>query len=79
MSGRDITECWVFVTVTPEGDETVAVFHNGTMWMPMIATDMARVHHLRTIARDVASASGQKIEIRHFTMVDDVEDVVPRT
>jgi hypothetical protein len=71
-----IDELFVFVASDKDG-EAVPAFEAGTVMMPLVAADKARVDTLRSIARTIAKQSGNKITLCRFSVREDLEVIEP--
>ena len=71
-----IEEMFAFVAEdSGPDDEGVVGMATGSGWMPLVGADMARVESLKPIAQDIASQTGKKIKLIHFTNREDLGDV----
>ncbi|GAJ01744.1 unnamed protein product, partial [marine sediment metagenome] len=59
------------------GPEDEGIVGMGTKagWIPLVGADMARVESLKPIARNIATQTGKKIKLLHFTHREDLGDV----
>lgn len=76
-----ITEMFAFVVAdkSPEDEGVIAYLDPGMgTWMPMVGADLTRVDALRPEAQKLADATGKKVIIKKFYIVDIIGTVVPR-
>lgn len=71
-----IDEVFVFVTSDKDG-EGVPAFFDGTMMLPMVCADKARVDSLRSMAKQMARESGNKITLCRFSVREEIEVIEP--
>ncbi len=63
-----IEEMYAFVAEdSGPDDEGVVAMSVGSVMLPLVGADMARVESLKPIAREIAARTGQKIKLLHFT------------
>jgi len=60
----------------PEDEGVVAALAGG-IWMPLVAADEARIESLKSIARQIASATRKKIVLAKFSVREDIEEITP--
>jgi len=71
-----IEEMYAFVAEdSGPDDEGIVGMNTGASWMPLVGADMARVESLKPIARMIATETGVKIKLIHFTHREDLGDV----
>jgi hypothetical protein len=69
-----ITELYAFVSVDiDDGNEGIIAARTGEHWMPLIGADMNRVESLKPIAQNISMATGQKIILKKFKFVEEIE------
>jgi hypothetical protein len=62
----EIKEIYAFIAKDDES-EGICAFSIGSMMMPMVAADFARVESLMGIAQTIATETGKQISIYKFT------------
>jgi len=75
-----ITELYAYVAEdTGPDDEGVPAFAQPSTgyWMPMMGADMERAEQLRTMAEDMARATGKPIKLIRSTGIEVVEVIEP--
>jgi len=71
-----IEEMYAFVAEdSGPDDEGVVAMSVGDVMLPLVGADMARVESLKPIAQDIASQTGKKVKLIHFTNREDLGDV----
>lgn len=71
-----ITELYAFVSVDEGGEGLVAQqvnFNGQMMLMPFVASDMARMNDLRTMAKDMALRANKTIKLIRLTHREELE------
>ena len=76
--GFKISNVYLFVAVDPNGNESVPAISEGDVFMPLMATDPARVDELREIAKQMSRESGQRITLCRFSVREDLEVIDAR-
>lgn len=74
---EQITEIYVFIAKDKDGSEGIPAFTFGSLMMPLVAADEARVESLREKAQKIATASGQALTLCKFTLRTELEVVEP--
>lgn len=68
----------IFAFIATDGDgEGLPAFSRGNMMLPMVCADKARVDSLRSIARDMARQTGNKITLVRFSVCEELEVIEP--
>ncbi len=71
-----IEEMYAFVAEdSGPDDEGIVGMNTGSGWMPLVGADMARIESLKPIARTIASETGTRIKLLHFTHREELGDV----
>jgi hypothetical protein len=73
---KRIDELFVFVASDADG-EGVPAFFDGSVMLPLVCADKARVDSLREIARQMARESGNKITLCRFSVREELEVIEP--
>ena len=68
-----IEEMFAFVAEdTGPDDEGVVTMSVGSVMLPLIGADMARVESLWPIAKNISEQTGKKVKLVHFTQRKDL-------
>lgn len=69
-----IRELYAFISFDEnENDEGVMAFMHEGSWLPLIGSDMDRIHSLIPIADDISAESGKKYKLLHFKLAGEIE------
>lgn len=78
--GFRITEFYAFTCIDDDDTEGLVAYFNGPQgWMPLVTADKTRMDYMRTLAQQVATATGKTIKISVFSVREDVEEIKPQT
>jgi len=58
-------------------DEGICAVKVGNTWMPLVASDGARVESLRSLAQDLANQAGKRIQLVCFDQKTAIEEICP--
>lgn len=68
-----MTEMFAFVATEKNGDEgLIAAQTEDGSWMPLVGSDLARVHSLIPVAEGIKQATGVDYRVLHFQLVGEV-------
>ena len=69
-----INELFAFISID-EGleDEGIIASKFGDVWMPLVGADQKRIDSLRSIAKQIAQATGKYVILAKFTHRTDLE------
>lgn len=76
--GFKISNVYLFVTVDPNGNESVPAVFESDVFMPLVATEPARVDELRELPKQVSRESGQRITLCRLSVREDLEVIDAR-
>jgi hypothetical protein len=77
-NGFRIEQVWMAVAVHEDSDESIpAALMGGMVQVPLIISDMKRMHWLRKAAKSVAEASGKQVRIVRLSLRTDLETIEP--
>ena len=75
--GFRITSLRAWTSIDPEdGDEGIAAFMEGNVWIPMVAADEERLRALYPMVERLAAATGRPFWLREFTSTGEPLGVV---
>lgn len=77
MPAPVITELYAFIASEPDG-EGVAAVQLGSMMMPLVGADAARVESLRKMAQQVADQTGMTLTLARFAVRENMATITPR-
>jgi hypothetical protein len=78
IMGFKISHVYLFIAVDPNGNESVPAVSEGDVFMPLVATEPARVNDLREIARRLSRESGERITLCRFSVREDLEVIAAK-
>jgi len=71
----EIKELYAFVAIDDEGGEGIPAQMINDMFMPLIGADFKRVECLLDLARNIATLTGVKIELRKFSAMEVLQTI----
>lgn len=72
-----IDQIYAFLAVN-EDVEGIVLFQTGSMHLPMVGANIARVDLLRRVAQDISNDTGKKISICKFSQRELIEIIKPK-
>lgn len=74
-----IDAVWVFISQDEDGNEGIVAtsvpIKNGTMMLPLVAADEARLQDLKKISKEIERKTKKKIKLIKFTTREDLENI----